>query len=332
VLEVDSAQVRTALLFAGLQASGPTRIRPAGAARDHTERLLAALGARIHAGADGLLLHPTQPEGWSAFDVDVPGDLSSAAFAIAAAACWPGSRLHVEHVGLNPGRRRMLEILQACGAGVEVVTRGASCGEPWGELHVVGAKCAALRLASSDVVRCIDEIPALLAAWAVAGLPAAVLDASELRAKESDRLSVLAAVLGAFGAPAVERADGIRLRPGRGLRPARVASHGDHRIAMAAAMLALGAPGTSEIEGVGCVRTSYPDFAADLERLAHPAHPGRLGRAARRTHSKRAARPKRPARAAPALAPLTRSAQRTARSRAASGRAGSGSARRTPGR
>jgi 3-phosphoshikimate 1-carboxyvinyltransferase len=130
-------------------------------------------------------------------------------------------------------------------------------------------------LRGPDVVQCLDEIPALFAAAAAAGCAAVVRDAAELRVKESDRIAGLAALLAAFGARVHERPDGLRLASGTVLGPARFASRGDHRLAMAAAVLGLAAPGTSRVDDVACVRTSYPAFAADMRRLARPPRPAR---------------------------------------------------------
>jgi 3-phosphoshikimate 1-carboxyvinyltransferase len=267
-LEVDSAQVRAAILLAGVQASGPTSIAPAGASRDHTERMLRALGVQVQRDNGRLSLYPTRPDGWKAFDLWIPGDVSSAAFAIGLAAATPGSRLRVRRLGLNPGRSRYLELLRAAGARLDVHVEGEERGEPWGEVRVHGGSLRDLALRGDDVVRCLDEIPALLATAAIAGCAADVRDAAELRVKESDRIAGLAALLTAFGAAVQERADGIRLRAGTVLRPAQVSSRGDHRLAMAAAMLALRAGGTSEVQDVDCVATSYPEFAGDIVRLS----------------------------------------------------------------
>lgn len=268
-LDVDSAQVRSALLLAGLYLAGPTRIEPRGASRDHTERFLQALGLGLVHDAGGLTLYPSA--GWSGFDVRVPGDISSAAFAIALAAATPGSRLRVSRVGLNPGRARYLEILRAAGGRIETHEHGTECGEPWGEVRVTGGALERIELAGADVVRCIDELPALFAAAAVAGGALRCRDAGELRVKESDRIAGLAEILTAFGARVVERRRSLDLRPGTQLRPARVGGRGDHRLCMAAAMLALGAPGESRVEDVSSVATSYPGFVADFSRLARPA-------------------------------------------------------------
>jgi 3-phosphoshikimate 1-carboxyvinyltransferase len=264
---VDSAQVRSAILFAALYAGGPTRIVPAGAARDHTERLLAACGVRVVSDAGGLLLVPTHARGWGALEAHIPGDVSSAAFWVGLAAAVPQARLRVERVGLNPGRARFLELLRAAGARIAVHVLGESNREPWGTIEVEGGGFGALALGGADAVRCIDEIPALAAAAALAGARMRVRGAADLRSKESDRIAGTVRVLTAFGARARARRDGFDLESAPRLRAARVASGGDHRLAMMAAILALGVAGESHIEDVGCVRTSYPEFGADLRRL-----------------------------------------------------------------
>ncbi|UCE01677.1 MAG: 3-phosphoshikimate 1-carboxyvinyltransferase [Candidatus Latescibacterota bacterium] len=268
-LEVDSAQVRSAILLAALRASGRTRIRPAGVARDHTERLLHALGARVIRTPESITLHPLRGQtSWNGFDVQVPGDLSSAAFFVAWCAASAHGSLRCVRVGLNPGRACYLEILRRAGARIEITSERQELGEPSGAVRVAGPLRAPLQLAGADVVQCIDEVPALLAAAAVAGVPAQVHDAGELRVKESDRIAALAQLLRAFGACVHESRDGLQLEACAALHPAQVDSYGDHRIAMAAAVLAACAPGESRIDNVDCVRTSYPRFPDDLERLA----------------------------------------------------------------
>jgi 3-phosphoshikimate 1-carboxyvinyltransferase len=272
-LPIDSAQVRSALLLAGLYAHGTTTIAPRSASRDHTQRLLRSLGVRVRDGARGTVLHPRR-EGWREFRGRIPGDVSSAAFWIALAAATPGSHLRVRGVGLNPGRIRFLDVLCAAGARIHVCRQGTVLGEPWGSIEVRGGALEAMTLRGRDVVQCLDEIPALAAAAACAGSAVHVRDAGELRVKESDRIAGIASVLTAFGARVRTAATGFTMASGTILRPARVASRGDHRLAMAAAMCALRAPGTSHITGVDCVATSYPGFGRDARRLA--------GRAAKR--------------------------------------------------
>ncbi len=267
VIAVDSAQVRSALLLAGLRAQGTTRIQPAGASRDHTERMLRALGVRIDAEANGLALEPPAHD-WAGFEFDCPGDPSAVAFFVAWAMAPGSGALRVEHVDLNPGRLRYLQLLQRAGAETTIQSERSDLGEPVGSIEVAGSLTADIELCGADSVQCIDEIPALVAAAAVSGVGITVRDAAELRVKETDRIASLVQLLRAFGAQADATADGLQLAPGASLRPAQVTSHGDHRIAMAAAILAVAARGTSRIEGTRCVRTSYPEFARDFARLA----------------------------------------------------------------
>jgi 3-phosphoshikimate 1-carboxyvinyltransferase len=260
MLAVDSAQVRGAILLAGVHAAGPTRIHPAGVARDHTERMLRALGVCIRSNSGGLELFPTQPSGWGAGEFAVPGDPSAAAFFAAAAAGTAGSVLRVERVGLNPGRIRCFEILRGAGSAVRVQPRGESMGEPWGEVEIRGRLVRPLRLAGDDVVQCIDEIPALLVAAALAGVGAELIDAGELRVKESDRLAVMAEGLARLGVEHELLPDGMWIRGGSGFSGGVIESHGDHRIAMAFAMASVRAAGPLEIRDVANVATSFPGF------------------------------------------------------------------------
>ncbi len=266
-LTVDSAQVRSALLLAGLRAQGTTRIEPAGVARDHTERMLRALGVRCDTGAAGLVLEPPDHD-WSGFELDLPGDPSAVAFFAAWAMASGGGELRAERVALNPGRVRYLELLRQAGAETTIQSERSDLGEPVGSIEVKGALAADIELRGADSVQCIDEIPALIAAAAVSGVGAIVHDASELRVKETDRIASLVQLLRAFGAQAGATPDGLQLAPGAALHPAEVTSGGDHRIAMAGAILAAAARGTSRIAGTRCVRTSYSGFARDFARLA----------------------------------------------------------------
>jgi len=269
-LDVDSAQVRSALFLAGLYAGGPTRIEPLGASRDHTERMLRACGVIVRSDAGGVTLMPIRT-GWDGFEARVPGDLSSAVFWIVAAGVTAGARLRVDGVGLNPGRARVLDILRRAGMDIAMQVQGEERGEPWGRIDVRGvATLAAVDLRGADVVRCIDEVPALAAAACAAGTSLRVRDAAELRTKESDRIAAILRLAAAFGARGTGSTDGFRIEPGTLLRAARFDAAGDHRLAMAAAVLAFRAPGDSHIDGVHGVATSYPAFVADAARLLRP--------------------------------------------------------------
>ncbi len=264
---VDSAQVRTAILLAGLYATGPTRLEPAGSSRDHTERLLRACHVYLRRDARGLELFPTQGIGWNAFTMRIPGDVSSAAFWVALG-LMPGARLRVDGVGLNPGRVRYLEILRAAGATLAFEVQGEELGEPWGVIRIRGGgRLRGIDLRGPDVVQCIDEIPALAAAALLAGAGFRVRDAAELRAKESDRIAAAVRLLVAFGGRVREFADGFSLEPAARLHAGRFDAGGDHRLAMSAAIVALAIDGESDIDDVGAVRTSYPAFTSDAGSL-----------------------------------------------------------------
>jgi len=266
-LPVDSAQVRSAILLAGLFANGPTTVQPGTVARDHTSRMLGALGVRVQQDNNGSRLHPTQSEGWPAFQMTLPGDPSAAAFFVALACAVPGARLEVQNCSLNPGRTRYLDVLRRCGAHIQVQPGSTTLGEPQGSFGVRGRRLDHLQLRGSDVVACIDEVPALLAAAAVSACRVEIHDAAELRVKESDRIAGMAEILGRFGARVSVRRDGLTLHEGTVLAAADVESQGDHRIAMAAAMLASQSPGESLVRDIKCVATSYPDFPTDFNRL-----------------------------------------------------------------
>lgn len=277
-LAVASAQVKSAILLAGLYADGPVRVREPGPSRDHTERMLAELGAPISSARDGSVT--LDPTGWDrrlrggAFEV--PGDPSSAAFLVAAALVAGATRLEIARVCLNPTRTGFLDALDEMGAQVRRAPRtsGAAGGEPIGDLLIdAPAGGGALRAASvggSLVVRAIDELPILSVLAARADGTTEIADAGELRVKESDRLATTCAMLRAFGVDVEELSDGLVIRgqPGGRLRAAHIDSAGDHRIAMSAAIAALVADGPSRIEDTDNVGTSYPGFAEAINQLA----------------------------------------------------------------
>jgi 3-phosphoshikimate 1-carboxyvinyltransferase len=265
--EVPSAQVKSCVLLAGLQASGKTTVREPAPTRDHTERALAAFGARVERCDDGAI----GVEGGhrlAAQRLRVPGDISSAAFWAVLAAGMPGGSITIDGVGLNPTRAAMLDLLRRAGADVHVESHGDTAGEPAGTLRVAYGEPRSFEIAPHEVPGVIDEIPALaaLAAMMPDGRTLTVRGASELRVKESDRISALAAGLRALGVDVDEFADGFTLTA-RPLRAASVDAAGDHRLAMAFAIAATRAPRPSRIEGASAVDVSYPAFFADLARL-----------------------------------------------------------------
>jgi 3-phosphoshikimate 1-carboxyvinyltransferase len=266
---VASAQVKSAMLLSGLYASGATRFREPTVSRDHTERMLGALGCPIRTVASIVELDPT---GWDrkmrAVDIAIPGDLSAAAFLVVAAQLVEGSRITVRGVGVNPTRTGLLEIARDMGAGLAVAPEGDRSGEPVAELHAWSASLRAMAVGGETVPRGIDEIPIACALAARASGTTRIRDAEELRHKESDRIATMARVLRAFGVTCDEKADGMDIE-GRdtALEPADVDSRGDHRIAMTASVLALVARGPCRVRDAGCIATSYPKFVATLRGL-----------------------------------------------------------------
>jgi 3-phosphoshikimate 1-carboxyvinyltransferase len=263
--EIPSAQVKSAVLLAGLLADGVTSVTEPAATRDHTERALAAFGGR--AEINGLVVSVGPGQRLTGRSLTVPGDISSAAFWFIAAAAFPGSRIEVADVGLNPSRTALLDVLRRFGACVTVVPHDTEGNEPIGTVTVEHERSGVLVIAPEEVPGLIDELPAI-AALAAYGGEVAVSGASELRVKESDRIAALVAGFRALGIDADERPDGFVVA-GRSTRPAGgvAFAHGDHRLAMAFAIAALAAEGPSTIDGADAVGVSYPGFFETLERL-----------------------------------------------------------------
>lgn len=262
-LPVASAQVKTAILLAGLQADGETAVVSPALSRDHTERMLAALGAPVT--VDGLTVRivPGAPR---AFELDVPGDPSSAAFFAVAAAITPGSDIVIESVSCNPTRVGFVAVLERMGADVTLTTTGEVCGEPVGELRVRASELRATTIGGAEIPNVIDEIPALAVAAAFADGVTDIRDAAELAVKESNRIGTLRDELDKLGVGVEARADGLAVRGGRA-EAGCFDSHGDHRIAMAMAVAANALAADSTVQGWAAVSSSYPEFARDLARL-----------------------------------------------------------------
>jgi 3-phosphoshikimate 1-carboxyvinyltransferase len=269
-LPVASAQVKSALLLSGLWADGPTYVREPLVSRDHTERMLSALGVPLRSVGAMVELDPAA---WSgtlpAFSIDVPGDLSAAAFLVVAAQIVAGSRVDVRRVGLNPTRTGLLEILRDMGGMLETNHGGDELGEPLGDLRAGAAALHGVRTGGEVVTRAIDEVPILCALAARASGRTEIHDAAELRVKESDRIATMARVLAAFGVTVEERPDGLSVEgvPDRPLKAATIASRGDHRVAMTAAVLGLVADGVTRVTDAGCIATSFPRFVGTLRAL-----------------------------------------------------------------
>lgn len=265
---VASAQVKGAVLLAGLQAEGATRVVEPGPSRDHTERFLAWLGAPVGWGDGEVVLEkawmPLPP-----FEVDVPGDLSSAACLLVAACLVPGSEVRVEGVGLNPTRTGVLDVLRAMGADLEIVSREEG-PEPAGAVTARSGPLHGVEVGGDLVPRAIDELPLIAVAATRAAGTTVIRDAAELSVKESDRIAVLARGLAALGADVEPRPDGwvVHGDPGRALTGGGVDPEGDHRMALALAVAGLVAGAPVTLAGWECSEVSYPGFTADLERIA----------------------------------------------------------------
>jgi len=254
---VASAQVKSAVLIAGLAADGVTVVREPAVSRRHTEEMLAARGADVSIEGTTVRLRPSSLH---ALDESVPGDPSQAAFWIAGAAGVAGSEITVEDVYLGPARDGFLDVLRRMGADIDIDATGGSAAT----ISVRGRSLVATEVAPDEVPGLVDEIPALAVAAALASGTTVIRGAGELRVKESDRLATITQLLTGFGVPAVAEGDRLTITGGAPLRAATVDSHGDHRIAMAAAIAATAATGRSTITGFEAVATSYPAFAADL--------------------------------------------------------------------
>lgn len=266
-LPVASAQLKSALLLAGLQAEGTTHLREPAPSRDHTERLLRAQGVALRVeGRDLWLTPPTAP--LRPVDIAVPGDFSSAAYWLVAACVHPDARITVRDVGINPGRTGLLEVLRAMGGHVTLSNEREVGGEPVADITAESSALRGITVGGDLIPRLLDEVPVLAVAMAVADGPSHITDAAELRVKESDRLHAVAVELAKLGARVAEESAGLRFAGGARLRGAAVASHDDHRLAMALAIAALIAEGQTRIAAAECVAISYPAFWDHLAALA----------------------------------------------------------------
>jgi 3-phosphoshikimate 1-carboxyvinyltransferase len=266
---IASAQVKSALLLSGLFAEGATLFKEPTVSRDHTERMLRALGCPLRTVGSVVELDPT---GWdrrlNPFELEIPGDLSAAAFLLVAAQLVEGSHLTARFVGVNPTRTGLLEIGRDMGAGLAIEPQGERGGEPIAELHAWSAPLRPVGIGGETVARAIDEIPIVCALAARARGTTHITDAAELRHKESDRIATMTQVLRAFGVSCEEHPDGLDIAGRSGpLDAANIDSRGDHRIAMTAAVLGLLASAPSRVTNADCIATSYPKFVATLRAL-----------------------------------------------------------------
>ena len=260
---VASAQVKSAVLLAGLRAAGTTSVAEPALSRDHTERMLTAAGVRLE--RRGLRVAVTGGSEVAPLDWMVPADISAAMFFVVAALILPGSDITVAAVGLNPTRSAALDVLRRMGARIEIEMQSGESGEPRGNLRVIHSDLTGTEVAPAEIPALIDEIPALAIAATRARGATVFRGASELRVKESDRLAALASGLTSLGADVEELDDGLIVRGPTHLTGGEVQSYRDHRIAMAFAVAGLGAAGRVRVRGWSCVETSFPGFLEALD-------------------------------------------------------------------
>lgn len=265
-LPVASAQVKSCLLLAGLYAQGLTVIRQPGPARDHTERMLAAMGAPI--AVYGNTVHSERPSHpLKPLTIAVPGDISSAAFLLVAASIIPGSRITIADVGINPTRTGIVDALRAMGAGIEYTNVRQQSGEPVADLEVSAAELHGATFGGEQIVTMIDELPVLAVAASQAQGRTVVRDAGELRVKETDRIATTVSELRTLGAAIEPTPDGFIVEGPTRLLGGAVESQGDHRLAMAMAVAALAAHGPSTVYGAEVTADSFPGFETTLQAL-----------------------------------------------------------------
>jgi len=262
---IASAQVKSAILLAGLYCNGRTTVTEPAKSRDHTERMLHACGAEITTNNLDVSIEGTK--GLMPFDITIPGDLSSAAFFIVAALIIPGSEIVIRNVGINPTRTGIIEILQNMGGEISLENEHEVSGEPVADIHVRHSELMGADIGGGLVLKAIDEFPILCVASAMAKGMTKITGASELRVKESDRIASMATELKKMGVHVEEFKDGLAIEGAEKINPATVQSHGDHRIAMSMAVAGLTADSETTVENTECVNTSFPGFTDLLDNL-----------------------------------------------------------------
>lgn len=264
-MPVASAQVKSAVLLAGLYADGVSRVHQPGPARDHTERMLSAMGVPIT--EDDGWISVTPVAGLQPLDLTVPADISSAAFPLVAAAIIPHSEITIENCGMNETRTGIIELLEGMGANLAIANERVTGGEPAADLTITFSEMHSMEIAGSVVVRAIDEFPILTVALSQAAGNSSVSDAQELRVKEVDRISVLAGELAKMGVAMNEKPDGYTMAGPLHLQGAVVDSHDDHRLAMALTVAALAADTPTTILQAECANDSFPGFFDTMQQL-----------------------------------------------------------------
>ncbi len=264
-LPVASAQVKSCVLLAGLQADGPTTVIEPVPTRDHTEVMLAAAGADIERSSGRVTIRPGAS--LKLDQVEVPADISSAAFFIVAATIVPGSEVVIDRVGVNPTRTGIIEIMRRMGAEIELEPQEGAEGEPIARITVRSAPLSGTHVGGAEIPLAIDELPLVALAACYADGETVIADAEELKAKESDRIAVAVGALAGFGANIEARDDGMRILGSGGLEGGRINSHGDHRIAMLGAIAGVASRQGVTVDGMEAAAVSYPTFQQDLDRL-----------------------------------------------------------------
>lgn len=262
---VASAQVKSAVLLAGLHSPGNTSVTEPSPSRDHTERMLEAFGAEVH--VESLTVSVAGQTPLTGRKVEVPGDISSAAFFLVAGSIVPGAEILLKGVGVNPTRTGILEVLRSMGADIQLLEQREAAGEPVADLLVKHQPLRGVTVGGEMIPRLIDEVPALAVAAAAAQGTTVIRDATELRVKESDRISAIVRELSRMGADVEELPDGLVIQGGRHLKGATCYSYDDHRMAMALAVAGLVARGETRISDAECIQVSFPDFPQVLTEL-----------------------------------------------------------------
>ncbi|HJC47761.1 MAG TPA: 3-phosphoshikimate 1-carboxyvinyltransferase [Candidatus Lachnoclostridium pullistercoris] len=262
---VASAQVKSAILLAGLYADGETRVTEPARSRNHTELMLASFGADVKTEGTTAIIRPAK-ELFSQ-SIQVPGDISSAAFFMAAALLVPGSEVLLKNVGINPTRDGVLRVFRQMGGEIETVSQTSRAGEPAADLLVRSSRLHGTEIGGDIIPTLIDELPVIAAAACFADGVTVIRDAAELKVKESNRIQAMAENLTAMGADVTETEDGMIIRGGKPLHGAVIDSRNDHRIAMTFAVAALASQGEVSIPQWDCVNISYPAFLDDLRSL-----------------------------------------------------------------
>jgi len=273
-LPMASAQVKSAIMLAGLSASGETVIHQPALSRDHTERMVLAMGGKIEENGLDLVIHPAELK---AVDITVPGDISSAAFWMVAGLCHSNARILIRGVGLNPSRTGLVDVLQAMGAGdsLQLLDERTEGGEPVADILVTSTELHGVEVGGDMIPRMLDEVPILAVAACFATGDTVIRDAAELRVKETDRIATTVGELTRLGANIEPREDGMvihgRQAGGGELTGADCESHGDHRLAMSMTVAGLLASGETTVHGAADASVSYPEFWQDLELLLQDA-------------------------------------------------------------